>query len=188
MLLDHYLPHLFENFEQFNVSLSHMHVRARARTHTHTHTHTHVPVSCIINRIVWLLCFLHCALWYNYAMGTNEMRTFQINTLIQFFYFWHLPRFKSSWEWTHEVWNMQRTSKIEKFNQSIIWKSVYFVGSCYIRIFWHYGQRKQTSHLLFISLVFDDSCQAKKGTCPSDLAVVLPGRHNTHLVTFQACQ
>jgi len=31
--------------------------------------------------------------------------------------------------------------------------------------------------------LFDDRC---KGTCPSDLAVVLSGRHNTHLVTLSS--
>jgi len=34
MLLDHYLQHLFENFEQFNIYTQHT-----------------VPVSCTINRI-----------------------------------------------------------------------------------------------------------------------------------------
>ena len=93
--------------------------------------------------------------------------------------------FKLSWEWSHEVWNMQTSSKIEKFNQSINLKSVHFIGSCCIRTFWHYGQRKQTSPcLILISLLFDDSCKGKKGTCHSDLAVVLSGRHNTHLVTL----
>jgi len=38
--------------------------------------------------------------------------------------------------------------------------------------------------LILITLLFDDSCKGKKGTCPSDLAVVMSGRHNTHLVTF----
>ena len=176
MVLDHYLPHLFENLS-LSLSLTrthalthtptrrhvHTHTNTRACTHTRARAHTHsVPVGCIIDRIVWLLCFLHCELWYNYATWTNEMRTFQINTLIQFFNFWHLPRFELSWEWTHEVWNVQRTSKIEKFYQSINWKSVYFIGSCCIRIFWHYGQRKQTSHLIPISLLFDDSCKGKK--------------------------
>jgi len=80
---------------------------------------------------------------------------------------------------------MQKASTIEKLNQSIKLKSVHFIGSCCMRTFWHYGQRKQTSPcLILISLLFDDSCKRKKGTCPSDLAVVLSGRHNTHLVTL----
>ena len=62
---------------------------------------------------------------------------------------------------------------------------MHFIGSCFIRIFWHYGQRKQTPPcLILISLLFDDSCKGKKGTCPSDLAVVLSGRHTTHLFTL----
>jgi len=53
---------------------------------------------------------------------------------------------------------MQKMSKIEKFNQSIDMKSVHFTGSCCIRIFLHYSQRKQTSPcLILISLLFDDS-------------------------------
>jgi len=31
--------------------------------------------------------------------------------------------------------------------------------------------------LILISLLFDESYKGKKGTCPSDLAVVLSGRH-----------
>jgi len=54
--------------------------------------------------------------------------------------------------------------RCQKLNESINLKSVHYVGSCCIRIFGHYGQIKQT--------------------CPSDLAVVLSGRHNTHLVTL----
>ena len=38
--------------------------------------------------------------------------------------------------------------------------------------------------LTHISLLFDDSCKGKKGTCPSYLAVVLSGRRNTYLVTL----
>jgi len=34
--------------------------------------------------------------------------------------------------------------------------------------------------------LFDDSCQGKIGTCPSDLAAVLSGRHNTHFVTLSS--
>jgi len=37
-----------------------------------------------------------------------------------------------------------------------------------------------------ISLLTDDSCKSKKGTCPSDLATVLSQRHNTHLVTLSS--
>jgi len=73
MLLDHYLSYLFENFEQINV-----------------YTYKSVPVSCKINRIFWLLCFLHLAFWFKYATWTNEMQTFQINTSIQFFNFLRL--------------------------------------------------------------------------------------------------
>jgi len=95
--------------------------------------------------------------------------------------------FEPSWEWTHEVQNTQKTSKIEKFNQNINFKSVHFVGSWCIRIFLYYGHRKQTSPcLILISLLFDDSCKGKKGTCPSDLAIVLSGRHYTHLVTLSS--
>jgi len=43
---------------------------------------------------------------------------------------------------------MQKTSKIEKLNYSIYLKSVHFVGSCCVQIFWHYGQRKHTSPCL----------------------------------------
>ena len=56
--------------------------------------------------------------------------------------------------------------RCQKLNESINLKSVHYVGSCCIRIFGHYGQIKQT--------------------CPSDLAVVLSGRHNTHLVTLSS--
>ena len=93
--------------------------------------------------------------------------------------------FKPSWEWTHEVWNMQKMLIIEKLDQSINLKSAHFIGSWCIRLLWHIGQRKQTSPcLILISLLFDDSCKGKKGTCPSDLAVVLSRRHNIHLVTL----
>jgi len=82
---------------------------------------------------------------------------------------------------------MQKTSKIEKLNYSIYLKSVHFVGSCCVQIFWHYGQRKHTSPCLtLISLQFDDACKGKEVTCPSDLAIVLAGRHNTHLVTLSS--
>jgi len=66
-------------------------------------------------------------------------------------------------------------------------KTVHFIGSCCITIFCHYSQRKRTS-LCFIPIspLFDDSCQGKKGTCRSDLAVVLSGRHDTHLVTLSS--
>ena len=38
---------------------------------------------------------------------------------------------------------------------------------------------EQTSLCLtLISLLFDDSCKGKEGTCPSDLAVVLSGRQH----------
>jgi hypothetical protein len=142
-------------------------------------------VSWTINIIFWLLHFLHCALWYNYATWTNEMHTFQINTLIQFFM--SSTCFKPSWEWTQEVQNMQKMSKNEKLTESIYLKGVHFVGSCCMRIFWHYGHRKWTSpFLILISLLFDGSCQSKKFTGPSDLAIVLSGRHNTHLVTLSS--
>ena len=136
--------------------------------------------------ILIFFCFSHRALWYSNATWTNEMRTFQINTLIQFSQFFMFSTCSEpSWEWTHEVWNVQIRQKFEKLNHSINLKIVHFLGSCYIRIFWHYGQSKQTSlHLILISLLFDDSCKDKKGTCPSDLAVELSGWHNTHLVTL----
>jgi len=166
MLLDHYLPHLFENFEQFNV-------------YTHNTVFQWAAQSTGYSDFY---VFLHNALWYNYATWTNEMCSFQINISIQF-----LPSstcFKLSWEWTLKVWNMQKMSKIEKLNSSINLKSVHFIGSCCIRIFWHYGQRKQVFPcLILISLLFDDSC---KGTYPSDLAIVLSGRYNTHLVTLSS--
>jgi len=38
--------------------------------------------------------------------------------------------------------------------------------------------------LILINLPFDDGCKDNKGTCPSDLAVVMSGRHDTHLVTL----
>ena len=38
--------------------------------------------------------------------------------------------------------------------------------------------------LILISLLFDDSYKGNRGTCPSDLAAVLSGRHNTHPVTL----
>jgi len=48
-----------------------------------------------------------------------------------------------------------KASKTEKMNQSINLNSGHFVGSCCIRIFWHYGQRKQTfPWLILISLLF----------------------------------
>jgi len=49
------------------------------------------------------------------------------------------------------------------------------------------AKKKQTSPCLtLISLLFDDSYKGKKGICPSYLAVVLSGRHNTHLVTLSS--
>ena len=141
-----------------------------------------------INRIFWFLCFLHRALWYNYAAWINEMHTFQINTSIQFFNFWCLLHVSNHPENEPKRFETcRRHKKIEKLNESIYLQSVHYVGSCCLRTFWHYGQRKQTSHCLtFISLLFDDSCQGKKFTCPSDLAIVLSGRYNTHLVTLSS--
>jgi len=142
-------------------------------------------VSCKINRIFQLLSFLHLALWYNYAAWTKDMQTFQINTLIQFFNFWHFLNFSKCAQ--KEPLRFKTSTRHQKLNKSINLKSVHFIGSCCIRIFWHYGQRKQTSLcLILISLLFDDSCKDKKGTCPSDLAAVLSGRHNTHLVTLSS--
>jgi len=63
MLLDHYLPHL----------------RILSNS-MFTHI-TQCSMSCTINRIFWLLSFLHLALWYNDATWSNEMRTFQTHTL-----------------------------------------------------------------------------------------------------------
>jgi len=116
------------------------------------------------------------------------MHTIQINTLIQFFNFWCLLHVSNHPENEPKRFETcRRHKKIEKLNESIYLKSVHYVGSCCIRTFWHYGQRKQTSHCLtFISLLFDGSCQGKKFTCPSDLAIVLSGRHNTHLVTLSS--
>jgi len=75
----------------------------------------------------------------------------------------------------------------QKLNESINFKSVHFIVSCCIRIFWQYSQRKQTSPcLILISLLFDDSYKGKKGTCPSGLAVVLSGRYNTHPVNLSS--
>jgi len=106
MLLDHYLPHLFENFEQFSVYASNS-----------------VPVSCTINRLFWLLCFLHCALWYNYATRTNETDTFQINTSIQYVNFWHLLHASNHPE--NEPTRLETCRRYQKFKNWIkvsIWK------------------------------------------------------------------
>jgi hypothetical protein len=144
------------------------------------HTQHSVPVSCTIYRIFWLLSFLHLALWYNYATWINEMQTFQINTLIQFFNFWHFLHVSNCPQ--KEPLMFETCRRRQNLNKNINLKNVHFVGSCCIRIFWHYGQRKQTSPcLIVISLLFDDSY---KGTCPSYVAVVLSGRQNTHLVTL----
>ena len=142
------------------------------------HTQHSVPVSCKINSIFWLLSFLHLALWYNYATWTSEMHTFQI---ITFFNIWHYVLNHPE----NEPMRSETCRRRQKLNKSINLKSVHFIGPCFIRICWQYGQRKQTSPcLILISLLFDDSCKGKKGTCPSDPAVVLSGRHNTHLVTL----
>ena len=144
-------------------------------------------MSCAINRIFWFSCFLHRALWCNYATWTNEMCTFQNNTLIQFFNFWRFLRALNHPE--DEPWGSKHAEDVKnwKIEISINLKSVHVIGSCCIRIFWHYGQRKQTSlRLIPISLLFDDSCKGRKGTCPSDLAIVLSGRHDTHLVTLSS--
>ena len=137
-----------------------------------------------INIIFWLLCFLHCAMWYNYATWTNEIHTFQINTLIQFFNFWCLLHVFNCPE--NDPWGLKYADNVKNLKtESINFKSVHFISSCCIRTFWHYAQRKQASpSLILISLLFDGSCQGKKGTCPSDLATVLSGRHNTHPVTL----
>jgi hypothetical protein len=47
---------------------------------------------------------------------------------------------------------------------------------------------KQTDFpcLILISLLSDDSCKDKKGTCHSDLAVELSGRRDNHLVTLSS--
>jgi len=151
--------HLFENFEQFNV-----------------YTHNTVPVSCTVNRICWLL-FLHCALRYNYATWTNEVHTFQINTLIQFL----TPStcFEPSWEWSMRFKTYRQCQKLKNLIKVLIWKVSISLSSC-IRTFRHYD----FPCLILIILLFDGSCQGIKGTCPSDLAIVLSGRHNTHLVTL----
>ena len=153
----------------------------------HTHT-TQCSNELYIHRIVRLLCFMHRALSYNYATWTNEMRTFQINTSIQFFNFWRLPHVSNLHENEPTMFKTcRRLQKLKKFDQSFNLKSVHFVGSCCIRILWHYCQRQQTSPcLILISLLFDDSSKAKKGTCCSDLAVVRSGRHDTHLVTLSS--
>ena len=66
-------------------------------------------------------------------------------------------------------------------------KFYYKVASCSfyeIYITMHGSMNMKTSPcLILIGLLFDDSC---KGTCPSDLGVVMPGRHNTHLVTLSS--
>jgi len=127
--------------------------------------------------------FLYLALWYNYATWTNEMQTFQINTWIQFFNFRHFLHVSNCPE--NEPMRSETCS--QKLNRRINLKSVHFIGSCCIRIFWQYSHRKQTSPCLILnSLLFDDSYKGKKGTCPSDLAVVLSGTHNTHLVTLSS--
>jgi len=48
------------------------------------------------------------------------------------------------------------------------------------------AKENRLPHLILISLLFDDTCKGEKGACPSDLAVVLLGRHNTHLVTLSS--
>jgi hypothetical protein len=122
------------------------------------YTRNSVPVSYKINRIFRLLSFLHLALWYNYATWTKDMHTFQINTLIQFFNFWRFLHFLNCPP--KEPLRFKTSRRHKKLNESINLKSVHFVGSCCIRIFWHYGQRKQTSPcLILMSLLFYDSCK-----------------------------
>ena len=114
------------------------------------------------------------------------MHTFQINTFIKIFNFWCLLQVLNHPENEPKRFEICRRHKKLKIWISIYLKSVHYVGFCCIRTFWH-DQRKQTSHCLtFISLLFDDSCQGKKFACPSDLATVLSGRHNTHLVTLSS--
>jgi len=55
MLPDHYLPHLFENFEHFNV-----------------YTYNTVFLSYTINRIFWLLCF--CSVHGDIIMQQEPMK------------------------------------------------------------------------------------------------------------------
>ena len=145
-------------------------------------------MSRVTNRIFWLLCFFHCELWYNYATCTNEMHTFQINTFFPFLNFWCLLHVSNRPE--NEPMRFEtrrRHKKMKDWIKILIFKSVHFVGSCCVRIIWCYDQRKQTSPcLILISLLFDDSCKGKKGTYPSDLATVLSGRHNIHLVTLSS--
>jgi len=51
-------------------------------------THTAQCSSELYNKQnILTFMFFHHALWYNYETWTNEMRTFQINTLFQFFNF-----------------------------------------------------------------------------------------------------
>jgi len=66
------------------------------------------------------------------------MQTFQINTLIQFFNFRHFLRVLNCPE--NEPMRSETCS--QKLNESINLKSVHFVGSCCIRIFWQYSQKK----------------------------------------------
>jgi len=111
------------------------------------------------------------------------MQTFQINTLIQFLNFRHFLHVSNCPE--NEPMSSETCS--QKLNRSINLKTAHFVGSCCVRIFWQYSQRKQTSPcLILISLLYDDSCKGKNGTCPSDVAVVLSGRHNTHPLTLSS--
>jgi len=118
------------------------------------HKQHSVPVSCTTNRIFWLM-FLHPAFWYNYATWTNELRTFQTNILIQCFNFWYLPYVLNHHE--NEPMRFETHRRHQKFNHSINLNSERFVGSCCIRIFWHYGQRKQTfPWLILINLLFDE--------------------------------
>jgi len=122
-------------------------------------------VSCKINRIFRLLSFLHLALWYNYAAWTKDMQTFQINTLIQFFNFWCFLHFLNCPQ--KEPLRFKVSRRHQKLNKSINLKSVHFVGSCCIRIFWHYGQKKtDLPCLILISLLFGDSCKGKKRHMP----------------------
>jgi len=65
MVLDHYLPHLFGNFNQFSV-------------------YTH---NTVFQWAVQSTEHSDFALWHNYATWTDETRIFQINTLFNFFVF-----------------------------------------------------------------------------------------------------
>jgi hypothetical protein len=97
ILLDHYLPHLLENSEKFNV-------------YTY-HTMFQWAVQSTEYSDLYVCCTVHCDI-----IMQHEPMKCTLFKLILWFNFLRLPRFEPSWEWTHEVWNTHKMSKIEKSN------------------------------------------------------------------------